>query len=515
MTFNKLGGIYYTETTEVSAVGDGGNIPCFIGRTINPAKFEREAKAQLIAGGTAEPTDEAIKALATTLKTTELNKHRLNELQIFQNFTQINRNTLDNEGKLLGLGDYDTEKDDNPLLKFIYEFCDESKMMTEEYVACPYFYVIDLGCADTLDQWINSIETSKLKREIDFEVYIGFDRVTDTKMTTTGNDATNDDVPANLVDFILAVNYDLAMNRQPIGDFRKAFYTIPLKVDTRVNVTENGTTKSNPNLNKYYGNDYYRSTVKDQTTGKLQYQLIDEELITLAKNITTNNDTQFEIDSLTENYTGKLTTEATNTVSKSRTYLCEPLHFGRTIARITTTPYDMEPGYYEYNTLTIDDIILRKPSEQLKLQIAGVIFNHLEETSTEEFVKINRTQSVSSNLVNHPPDSLFQSRQLCDELITRVFDAVYPQIKNKETETNIEYLRTQVNKIVNDAIADGDFIPPYMVENQRKGTFLNVQESSEDAYDIEVVGMMQPVNCTYSIHIIAQINDAKIQVIEK
>lgn len=511
MTFNKLGGIYYNETTEVSVLGEGGNIPCFIGRTINPAKFEREAKAQLIAGGTAEPTNDAIKTLAGTLKTAELEKHRINELQIFQNFTQINRTALDDEGKLLGLGDYDTEKDDNPLLKFLYEFCDESKMMTEEYVSCPYFYVIDLGCADTLDQWINSIETSKLKREIDFEVYIGFDRVTDTKMTVE----TNDDVTANIVDFILAVNYDLVMNRQPIGDFRKAFYTIPLKVDTNPTIISGSSTVANPNFNKYYGNDYYRSTAKDQTTGKLKYQLIDEELIALAKSITTNNDTQFAIDSLTENYTGLISTGTTSTVSKSRTYLCEPLHFGRTIARITSTPYDMEPGYYEYNTLTIDDIILRKPSEQIKLQIAGVIFNHLEETSTEEFVKINRTQSVSSNLVNHPPDSLFQSRQLCDELMTRVFDAVYPQLKNKETETNIEYLRTQVNKIVSDAINDGDFIPPYTVENQRKGTFLNVQESTEDAYDIEVVGMIQPVNCTYTIHIIAQINDAKVQITEK
>ena len=41
---------------------------------------------------------------------------------------------------------------------------------------------------------------------------------------------------------------------------------------------------------------------------------------------------------------------------------------------------------------------------------------------------------------------------------------------------------------------------------------MSVQESAEDAYDLELVGMIQPVNCTYSIHIVAQINDAKIKV---
>ena len=41
---------------------------------------------------------------------------------------------------------------------------------------------------------------------------------------------------------------------------------------------------------------------------------------------------------------------------------------------------------------------------------------------------------------------------------------------------------------------------------------MSVQESVDDAYDIELVGMIQPVNCTYSIHIVAQISDAKIRV---
>ena len=504
MAFNKLGGVYYTETYEINKEDYGGSIPCFIGRTINPNKdYTAEAtelayieKAKTVLGGT--PTDEQILAKVAELKAsadtndkpteTEINnqkanaktndiaKHKVNELQIFNNFEQVNRSTL-TDGKLDGLGDYTTEKQDNPLLNLIHDFCEETKLMTEEYVACPYFYVIDLGAAENIGDWINSIETSKIKREIDFEVYVGFEEVKDGANT------------ANLEDFILAVNYENTINRQSIGDFRKAFFT---------QLTINGTT------HKYEDNTYYKSN----------YKTIDNALITIAKNLSGANNTmdkQFHTNESTGTY-DSITALSSNTISKSRTYLIEPLWYGKTVGRISITPYDMEPGYYPYNTLSADDVILRKPSEKLSLQLGGVIFNHLEEISTDEYIKISRTQSVSSNLNNHPPDTLFQSRNLCDTLATRLFDIVYPQIKNKETETNITYLQTNVNKIINDAIADGDFIPPYTVGNERKGTFMSVQESSEDAYDLELVGMMQPVNCTYSIHIVAQINDAKIRV---
>lgn len=456
MTFNKLGGIYYSETYEITPSDYGGSIPCFIGRTVNP------------------------QGLTPEQKTTENGKRRINKLQKFTNFEQVNKTALDTNGKMLGLGDYATEGENNPLLKAVHDFCEETKLMTEEYVACPYFYVIDLGTAENITDWILSIETSKSKREIDDEIYVGFEKVIDKVVTENEQNTT---VYATLENFMLAINYDLVVNRQTVGDFRKAFYT-PLTINTTTN--------------KYEKDTYYKEN----------YTTIDTELIRIAKAVTTNNDVNITNNALD-------TTITTNTIPKSRTYLCEPLNYGKTMGRIITTPYDMEPAYYPYNSLTVDDIILRKPQEQLQLQLNGVIFNHLEETSTEEYIKINRTQAVSSNLVEHPPDSLYQSRHLCDILLTRVFDACYPQLKNKETETNLKYLKTQINKIVNDAIKDGDFIAPYTENNTEKGTFLNVQESSEDAYDLEVVGMIQPVNCTYSIHIVAQINSAKIKVIEE
>lgn len=455
MAFNKLGGIYYTEAYELHKDDYGGSIPCFIGRTVNYIP------------------------LSSTQRDTENNKRRINTLQKFNNFSQVNRTALDTDGKMLGLGDYETEGENNPLLKAIHDFCMETELMTEEYVACPYFYVIDLGTAENISDWIQAIETSKSKREIDDEIYVGFEKVID-KVVTENEQITT--TYASLEDFILAVNYDLTVNRQTVGDFRKAFYT---------KQTINSS-------NKYETDAYYLNN----------HTVTDAELITISTNLTTNNDVTITNGSLDKTIT-------TNTISKSRIYLVEPLHFGQTIGRIIITPYDMEAGYYPYNSLTVNDIILRKPQEQLNLQLKGIIFNHLEETSTEEYVKINRTQSVSSNLINHPPDSLYMSRHLCDILLTRVFDTCYPQLKNKETETNIEYLQTQINKVVNDAVKDGDFIAQYTSDNTEKGTYLNVQESSTDAYDLEVVGMIQPVNCTYSIHIVAQINSAKIKVTEE
>lgn len=481
MSFNKLGGIYYNETTEITKIDYGGSIPCFIGRTVNPEYLKTQT---VEADSTANPPIEAV--TYANLKSNAEAGRKINQLQKFTNFEQVNRSVANG-----GLGDYETEKDINPLLKFIHDFCEETKMMTEEYVACPYFYVVDLGVAENLSDWISAIETPKLKREIDYEVYIGWDTVktetTNDNVTTktitcpTIKDGNND---ADFISFILAVNYDLQVNRATIGDFRKAFYSIS-KIDS--------TTK------KYKDETYY----KDSTN----YLTIDNELLTLTELLATNNDTNISNNAIAT------VSPASNTLSKSRIYICEPLHFGKIVGRISITPYDMEPGYYAYNTLTVDDIILRRPSEQLALQLGGVIFNHLEETSSEEYIKINRTQSVSSRLINHPPDSLYQARNLVDYLVTKLFDVCYPQLKNKETETNIEYLQTQVNKVVNDSITDGDFIPPYTVGNERKGTFMSVQESVDDAYDIELVGMIQPVNCTYSIHIIAQINDAKVQIV--
>lgn len=467
MSFSKLGGIYYNETTEVTKIDYGGSIPCFIGRTVSPTYL----KAQ---DGT-----------YADLKTAAEQGRKINRLQMFTNFEQVNKTVANG-----GLGDYETEKDINPLLKFIHDFCEETKMMTEEYVACPYFYVVDLGAAENLTDWISAVETPKLKREIDFEIYIGWDTVktettqegvTTKKITCPSiKDGAND---ADFTSFILAVNYDMVVNRATVGDFRKAFYTI---------------SKIDDSTKKYKDETYYKNNAN--------YLTLDNEVITLAECIVTNNDTTITNNAIS------LVEPASNSISKSRIYVCEPLWFGKTVGRISISPYDMEPGYYAYNTLTMDNIILRKPSEQLALQLGGVIFNHLEETSSEEYIKINRTQAVSSRLVEHPPDSLYQARNLVDYLVTKLFDVCYPQLKNKETETNIEYLQTQVNKVVNDAIADGDFIPPYTLNNERKGTFMSVQESAEDAYDLELVGMIQPVNCTYSIHIVAQINDAKIKV---
>lgn len=501
MVFNKLGGIYYTETYEINKVDYGGSIPCFIGRTINPNKdYTTEATNKLIEENNAKetpvqnytPSTTEINNKITQLKEEELAKHRINQLLVFNNFEQANRTTLDENGKMLGLGDYETEKEQNPLLNTIHDFCEETKMMTEEYVACPYFYVIDLGRAENITDWINSIETSKTKREIDFEVYVGFENVTDGNKNI------------KLEDFILAVNYEIIGKEnygQNIGDFRKLFFTT-LHIITAEDVAEDNTLQ----IGNYADNKYY---IK-------KYATFDNNLITLSKKLTgvsnttateTNTyDTQFNNNNIT-----KLTT---NSISKSRIYLIEPLWYGKTVGRISITPYDMEPGYYSYNTLTSDQIIIRKPSERLNLQMGGVIFNQLEETSSEEYIKINRTQAVSSNLNNQPPDSLYQSRNLCDVLLERLFDTCYPQLKNKETETNISYLQTTINKVVNDAITDGDFVPPYTVGNERKGTFINVQESNEDAYDLELIGMIQPVNCTYSIHIIAQINEAKLKVTE-
>ena len=96
MTFNKLGGIYYNETTEINKIDYGGSIPCFIGRTINPEYLKTQT---VEADSTANPPVEAV--TYSSLKTQAETGRKINQLQMFTNFEQVNRSVENG-----GLGDY-------------------------------------------------------------------------------------------------------------------------------------------------------------------------------------------------------------------------------------------------------------------------------------------------------------------------------------------------------------------------------------------------------------------------
>lgn len=198
-------------------------------------------------------------------------------------------------------------------------------------------------------------------------------------------------------------------------------------------------------------------------------------------------------------------------ILNSRVFLCEPLLFGKTVARFCTTPYYVEPGYLVYRSVTPGTFIARTKTQELALQNAGIIFNHDEIIDTDVYCRINLSTSTAFAKSNRPADSLGHARFNADHLLREVFKAVYPQVKDNEAASNIVKKQTKVDAII-DAEVEAERMIPYN-STTGDGTKLTLVESNADPYDMELVGQIQPINCTIAINVKAKIkNPAVISV---
>ena len=192
-------------------------------------------------------------------------------------------------------------------------------------------------------------------------------------------------------------------------------------------------------------------------------------------------------------------TDASTGIQKSRIGIAEPTLFGKTMARICCTPYNIEPGFLEYRTVSPGTFTARTKAQELALQNAGVIFNHDEVINDKKYCKINLCTSTSFAATARPADALFHARFNADNLLRQVFEAVYPQIKANESATNIVKCQTAV-----DAIVDSEVRAENMIgynQDTGEGTRLVVNESDSSPYDMVVVGQIQPINCTIAIEV--------------
>ena len=193
-----------------------------------------------------------------------------------------------------------------------------------------------------------------------------------------------------------------------------------------------------------------------------------------------------------------LTAENTG-VQLSRIGIIEPVVPGKQFARICVTPANTEPGYEEFRTVEPGTFKDRTKAQMLALQNAGIIFGRDEHINDEVYPKINLCVATSFRKTARPADSLFHARFNADDLLREVFSACYKQIKANESVTNIAYLQTRVNKIVNDRVIAEEMIK--WDEKTGQGTKLNVAQSEDDAYNMIVSGQMQPQKCTIAINV--------------
>ena len=202
-------------------------------------------------------------------------------------------------------------------------------------------------------------------------------------------------------------------------------------------------------------------------------------------------------DNVTDAQLIALTAENTG-VQLSRIGIMEPLQAGKHFARICVTPYNVEPGFIEYRSVKPGEFKQRTKAEMKALQDAGIIFGRDEYINDEIYPKMNLCTATSFRKTARPADSLFHARFNADDLLREVFSVCYKQIKANESATNIAYLQSRINKIVNDRVRNEEM--KAWDEKTGEGTKLNVHIGDSE-YDLIVDGQLQPVKCTIAIDV--------------
>ena len=216
----------------------------------------------------------------------------------------------------------------------------------------------------------------------------------------------------------------------------------------------------------------------------------------------------YSVDGMTMAELAALTdADQTKYVQDPRVALVGPFdEFGITCARIFTTHFSEEPGYEEYRSISAGTFTERTDDEEDEIQNAGIIFNRDEKPGKSVHPKICLAVSTAfaKNPDNRPNDCLLHARRNVDQLIRDAFEVLYPQLKRNETEVNLSYLQADVDTLVSEKKEAG-----YMME----GTYIDVNESASNPYDLDVEGVAVPVNSTelirFSLYIEAPITTVR------
>ncbi len=206
----------------------------------------------------------------------------------------------------------------------------------------------------------------------------------------------------------------------------------------------------------------------------------------------------FTVKGATDNVLISLTNDTAN--QHSRICLVEPDKFGEILARIATTPYYEEPGYYAFRSINAGEFSERSKEQELALQNAGIIFGRDEKVGNVAYPKIclGVSTAFAADPDSRPKDSLLHARRNVDRLIRDTFITIYPQLKRNETEGYLSYAQADIDTLISTKIDSG-----YMKE----GTYLDVAESDIDPYDLKINGEVKPINATYSIGVNIYLGD--------
>ena len=197
----------------------------------------------------------------------------------------------------------------------------------------------------------------------------------------------------------------------------------------------------------------------------------------------------FTILGFTEDELKELTKTANESkIQESRVYLMAPENFGKRLARICTTPYYDEPGYYAYRSVKPGTFTERTDVAEESLREAGIVFDHDEKTNSAIYPKINLCIATSyAKGDSRPLDSLLHVRRNVDQLVREAVDIVYAQLKRRETAGYLSDTQANLDLLVHNKVDAG-----YM----KKDTSITVVEDENAPEKLTLITHAYPVNIT-------------------
>ena len=191
-----------------------------------------------------------------------------------------------------------------------------------------------------------------------------------------------------------------------------------------------------------------------------------------------------------------------NNTEANHTTTIDKFIIGDYMGRIISTPIGREPGYYEFKNIPVDRFPKRDPETRQKLFNAGVIFGFDEYYSESYHPRINMTVGCGfGNLPgSRPADCLDYARRIADYVLKQVYNTTYPFVKQMETKTNMVVLQTRINRLL-EQDADSDLIILYDKDNNPGGSYLRLEESTEDPFNLIISGQIQSVKSIIAIDV--------------
>lgn len=179
-------------------------------------------------------------------------------------------------------------------------------------------------------------------------------------------------------------------------------------------------------------------------------------------------------------------------VASSRVAIVEKELFGKTIARICSTPYFVEPGYLPYMSVVQGTFKQLDNDDRDALFGTGLIFNEDDYTLTSITPRICLATSTAWGVEDHDArttDSLIHARRNVDHHVRKMLSIIAPQLKRNETSVNLRHIKNQLDEYLDSELSNGT-IMEYAFD---------IIESSYNPYALLIRGRITPVNSTLAI----------------